>query len=189
MPLPAPPPLQQVSTQTKPQISLPNPDPCAELLLDDTRLSRLAHELARGMYSPETILEQYEITMDEFNSRVVHNQTFMAYYAEARDIWHASTNAAERIKLKSGVIFEEWLREGNRLLHDPLSPMAAKVDLAKFLGRIVGLEPKERAVATGPDRSVSIQINLNHAETGPKTIEIEKVLPAEVTYYTPDDTK
>jgi hypothetical protein len=154
----------------------PDTDPCAGLLLNDTRLSRLAHELARGIYPPEQIIAQYGLSMEVFNERVVHTPIFMAFYAEAHAIWQSSSNAKERVSAKAGVVFEEWLREANRLLHDHASPMAAKVDLGKFLGRIAGFEPKQGGPGEdgSPDKRVSVVINLGHARLHPKVITIEK---------------
>lgn len=152
-----------------------SPDPCDQLLLNDTLLSRLAHELARGIYPPAEVLATYQISEDTFNDRVMNNPSFMAYYAEAYAIWHESTNAPERIRLKSGTMFEDWLREADRLLHDPTSPMAPKVELAKYLSRISGIEPVATQTA-GSDRGVSVTINLGHARISPKTITIEKAI-------------
>lgn len=158
-------------------------DPCSKLLANDTMLSRLAYELAREVYPPADVIPMYGVTIEQFNTQIVNNPTFMTYYAEAHAIWHSSANTKERVSAKAGLVFEEWMREGNRLLHDPNSPMAAKVDLAKFLARIANFEPKE-AKNEGPDRSVSVTINLGHARIAPREIVIEKTLdalPSEVT--------
>lgn len=160
-----------------------SPDPCDQLLLNDTLLSRLAYELARQIYPTDQVLATYHISEETFNARVMNNPAFMVYYAEAYSIWHESSNAVERTRLKSGNMFEDWLREADRLLHDPALSMAPKVELAKYLGRISGMEPAATQ-STGGDRGVSVTINLGHARISPKTITIEKTLtdvPDEVT--------
>lgn len=154
-------------------------DPLALLGLDDTRLSRLANELAREIYSPEDVLKAYGIPELYFNEYISKNTTFCVYYAEAHAIWHSATNTKERVALKAGVLFEESLREGARLLHDPASPMAPKVELMKFLGRIAGFEQADKNV--GADKSISVVINLSHAQLHPKTIEINKTIDGTAT--------
>lgn len=153
-------------------------DPCAQLLMDETMLQRLANELARGLYEPEDVLKLYGLTAELFNQRVKDNKSFMTFYAEGHAIWNASSNAKERVSAKAGVIFEQWMREANRLLHDPSNPLAAKVELAKHFSKIANMEPVREADA-GPNNGVHVTINLDHARIHPQTITIDKVIDAQ----------
>lgn len=153
-------------------------DPCAQLLLDETMLQRLANELARGLYEPEDVLRMYGLTPELFNERVKDNKSFMTFYAEGYAIWNASSNSKERTRSKAGVIYEQWMREANRLLHDPANPMAAKVELAKHFAKLADLEPVREADA-GPSNGVHVTINLDHARIHPQTITIDKVIDAQ----------
>lgn len=159
-------------------------DPCAQLLMDETMLQRLANELARGLYEPEDVLRMYGLTDELFNERVKDNKTFMTFYAEAHAIWHASSNAKERVSAKAGVVFEQWLREANRLMHDPANPMAAKVELGKTLAKLANFEPVREADA-GPGNGVHVTINLDHARIHPQTITIDKVINAQAVEVAP----
>lgn len=159
-------------------------DPCSQLLLDETLLQRLANELARGLYDLEDILKQYGIDALLFNTRVKDNVGFMTFYAEAHAIWNSSSNAKERTRAKAGVIYEQWMREANRLLHDPSNPLAPKVELAKHLAKLADLEPVREAEA-GSGNGVSVTINLGHARIHPQTITIDKVLDAKAVEVTP----
>lgn len=154
------------------------PDPCSQLLLNDTMLQRFANELARGLYDPEDVMKLYGITPEMFAERVKNNPSFMTFYAEGHAIWNASSNAKERIRAKARVISEQWMREANRLLHDPANPMAAKVELAKHFAKIAELEP-ERETEASQGNGVHVTINLDHARLHPKTIHIDKVLDAQ----------
>ena len=160
-------------------------DPCAQLLMDETMLQRLANELARGLYEPEDVLKMYGLTAELFNERVKDNHSFMTFYAEAHAIWHASSNSKERVSAKAGVIFEQWLREANRLMHDPANPMAAKVDLGKTLAKLANFEPVREADA-GPSNGVHVTINLDHARIHPQTITIDKVIDAQAVEVAPE---
>lgn len=160
-------------------------DPCAQLLMDDTMLQRLANELARGLYEPEDVLRMYGLTPELFNERVKDNKSFMTFYAEAHAIWHASSNAKERVSAKAGVVFEQWLREANRLMHDPANPMAAKVELGKTLAKLANFEPVREAEAAAGN-GVHVTINLDHARIHPQTIKIEKVIDAQVVEAAPE---
>lgn len=159
-------------------------DPCAQLLMDETMLQRLANELARGLYEPEDVLKMYNLTAELFNERVKDNMSFMTFYAEAHAIWHASSNAKERVSAKAGVVFEQWLREANRLMHDPANPMAAKVELGKTLAKLANFEPVREADA-GPSNGVHVTINLDHARIHPQTITIDKVIDAQAVEVAP----
>lgn len=159
-------------------------DPCAQLLMDETMLQRLANELARGLYEPEDVLRMYGLTAELFDERVKDNRSFMTFYAEAHAIWHASSNAKERVSAKAGVVFEQWLREANRLMHDPANPMAAKVELGKTLAKLANFEPVREA-ETGPGNGVHVTINLDHARVHPQTITIDKVIDAQAVEVAP----
>jgi hypothetical protein len=109
----------------------------------------------------------------------------MTFYAEAHAVWHASSNAKERVAAKAGIVFEGWLREANRLLHDPSNPMAPKVQLAQTLAKIANFEP-EKQIDAGPSNGVSVTINLNHARVHPQVVKIEKVIEAKAVEVAAD---
>ena len=107
----------------------------------------------------------YGLTAELFNERVKDNHSFMTFYAEAHAIWHASSNSKERVSAKAGVIFEQWLREANRLMHDPANPMAAKVDLGKTLAKLANFEPVREADAVRATASMSRSTSITLGST------------------------
>lgn len=171
-------------------MALPSPaitNPCDVLLRNDTLLSRLAYEIAKDLLPVSQILALYKITEEEFNERIVDNPVFMTFFAEARSVWGSSSNAQQRIAAKAGIQLEQWLVEADRLLHDPNSPMAPKVELAKYLGRIAGVEAvhAERRAEVAGDSRTTVVINLGHAR---QVIEKERtpVLEADFAEVLPN---
>lgn len=165
-------------------------DPCDILLGNDTLLSRLATEIARDLYPIEQVLACYSITQDQYRDQICDHPAFMTFYAEARSIWGAATSAPQRVALKSGILFEQWLEEADKLLHDPNSPMADKVKLGSYLSRLAGFEnvnpppARDGVVGAGAGQAAThVTINLNHG----RKIEIKKdvvdaqLVEAEVT--------
>lgn len=169
---------------------MPDPvNPCADLLADDARLSRLAMELARDIYPAKQIFALFKITEADFAEHISCSPVFMTYYAEAREVWNSSTNAAQRVALKSGILFEQWLETANTMLHDARAPAADRIKLATYLSRLAGFENVHNNPALlereGGSGKSTVIINLGH---GRPQMKIEKVLgddavdvPAEVT--------
>lgn len=157
-------------------------DPTSHLLLDDARLSRLSHEIARNLYPLKVIVGLYGIDEDTFIARVKDHPRFMMYYAEAHAAWNADSNVQTRSAMKSGILFEQWLGEANRLLHDPAIGMAPKVDLAKFLATTAGIAKREGNAQPG-DRTMII-INLPG-----QTVSIDKIVPQQTIEGTSVEVK
>lgn len=163
------------STLLPGELPPPTIDPCADLLCDDTRLSRMAMEFARDLYPAAQILTSYGISEEDFNDRVLNSPPFMRYFAEHKEIWDSSTSTALRVTLKAGAVFEEWLKEANTLMHDRSQPMGPKVELAKELAELAGFKnvhAPQRDHTPADGRSTVI-INLGH---GREKIIIEKMI-------------
>jgi hypothetical protein len=155
----------------------PSVDPCHILLTNDTLLSRLANELARDLYPHKQILACYNITEEQFAESISESPIFMAFYAEARSVWGATTNAPQRVALKAGILFEQWLDEADLILHDPNSPVADKVKLGSYLSRLAGFEnvnppPAKEGGGSGGSGGTAthVTINLGHG----RKIDISK---------------
>lgn len=165
-------------TNARPVLVRPAPpvDPCHILLTNDTLLSRLANELARNLYPFEQVIACYSITKEDFAEKISEHPPFMAYYAEARAVWGSATNQPQRVALKAGIIFEQWLDHADALLHDPNSPVADKVKLGQYLSRLAGFEnvnpppARDSGPGGGGGATTHVTINLGHA----RKIEIKK---------------
>lgn len=161
-----------------------SPNPCATLLADDTKLSRLANELARDLYPFEQVISTYGITPGDFAEKIATSAVFMVYYAEARAVWNSGGNTAQRVALKAGILFEQWLETANTLLHDPNSPMADKVKLGTYLSRLAGFEnvnpppARDGVLGSGGAAPATVIINLNHGRQ--EVITKERIDPLQV---------
>lgn len=144
--------------------------PPIPLQIDETMLSRLAHECARDMYPLETILQTFRIDPAYFQTHIVKHPRFMLFYAEAHALWNSSLNSKERSALKAAVVFEEWIGQANALLHKSDEPLMGKVKLAEFLARVAGID-KDKSSATAPGDRVVVNINLSAAGGGTTTID------------------
>jgi hypothetical protein len=148
-------------------------DPCAKILADDAKLSRLAMEFARDLIPAAQILGSYEISADDFNDKIKDNPVFMRFYAEHAAIWKAETSTALRFTMKAGAIAEDWLKEAHILLHDRSQPLTAKVDLAKKLMDVAGFSEvhSPKGNGAGGGGQTTVVINLGH---GREQIRITK---------------
>lgn len=163
-------------------------------ILSDVFLSRLAYELATTLYDPEIVFQHFGIGSAYFAQYICYNPAFMAYYAEARAVWNSSDNAMHRFTRKAGIVLEDFLTEAHRLLNDPNSPMAPKVTLAQWLGRVAGAEnvhpPVRNALGDGGVATQTVVINLSHGhDKSQKPIVLDnhvtEVLPEQVIPNTP----
>jgi hypothetical protein len=160
--------------------------PPGPLQMNDTDLSRLAHEIARDIYPLEDILRQHNIDATYFRDHVMPHERFRVFYVEAHTLWNSASNAKERSALKSGVMFEEWLSEANRLFHDQTQPLSAKNELMKLIARVAGLDqPDKQQMGIAPGDRVVVNINLSAAgQREPividKTAATVEVLPTQV---------
>lgn len=165
--------------------SILTPQGVPHLPLDDTTLSRLAHEVARNMYPLDDVLKLYKIEPVVFNEMIKDHPRFMQYYAEAYTVWNSASNYRERVALKAGVMSDEFMQEANRLMHDPKEPMAPKVALFQMLNRISGIE-KEKG--TGVQAGERVVLNINFGASGP-VVHFDKAVDAQVveatTHFTP----
>lgn len=151
--------------------------------LDDTTITRLAVEMAREMYTIPEILDRFSIDAEIFRTRVRPHPSFERAYLEARAIWTSSSNARERVQLKAGTLFEDWMAEADQLFHDKSQPLSAKVEMLKTLGKVAGFDHSDKAPTVAPGDRVVVEINLGAAGKVPQstfegtTITIDKVAP------------
>ena len=156
-------------------------------VLDDTCLSRLAYELATSLYTPEQVFSQFGISPQYFADHVCNHPAFIAYYAEARQVWYSTDNSLQRFTKKAGIVLEEFLPELNRLLHDPHAPASAKATFAQWLSKVAGADNVHNA-QRGPTDSGAPTVTINI--TGGPAITVDpnppvEVLPTQVTITQP----
>jgi len=129
------------------------------LPMDETLLNRLAHECARDLYPLSDILTSFKIDATYFEENVRNHPRFMLFYAEAHTLWNSGANFKERSAIKAGIVFEQWLGECDKLMHNPAEPLTAKAKIAELLARVSGIDKDKSAGVTAGERVV-VNINL-----------------------------
>jgi hypothetical protein len=126
----------------------------------------------------ETILKRHDVSDKRWDSIQKHPR-FVELLKASIIEWQSAINTEQRVKVKAATLLEEWLSEANSRLHDNNESLAAKTELAKFLGRLAGMGLNH---ATMGDTGEKISININ---LGADTIKFSKELPAKVIDVTP----
>lgn len=135
----------------------------------DLQLVKLAREIAMDIHPLETILEQYRLSLDEWEI-LKNNGKFQALLKSETEAWGTALNTQERVKLKAAAMIEEWLPELNARLHDIDETLPAKIEGGKMLTRIAGMGLPGQVEGAMPER-FTVTINLG-AQAPP--IEISK---------------
>lgn len=136
----------------------------------------LAREIAMGMQEIDVILQNYKLTAPEWE-RIQRDPHFSEVLCACVVEWNSAVNTEQRIKFKSAVMLEEWLAEANSRLHDKNENLSAKVELAKFLGRLndLGLGTGKGVVEQGEKFSITINLGADD-----KAVKFEKVVAPKV---------
>src|SRR5690606_461848 len=98
----------------------------------DTNMRRVARELAMDIHTLDDILKNCQVPIDEFNVWRAHPK-FLQYLDQYRAEWHSATNTSERVKIKAGVVMEEFMEEAYLNLHDKKLPLNHRVELGKLV--------------------------------------------------------
>jgi len=142
--------------------------------LRDIMLVQLAREIAIDHLSAEEVRKLYSINQEEWDA-ILQNPRFTTLLEQEILAWQSATNTAERTKLKAGAIIEQWLTEGHARLHDQNEALPAKVELAKMISRIAGLDKSDSpSLSTGAGFSVTINLG------GGDKMSFDKNLPSKV---------
>lgn len=134
----------------------------------DVRLIKIAREIAIEHQELDIIFQRYNITQDEWQN-LQNNPRFIQVLRQEIEEWHGATNTHERVKLKAAALIEEWLLEASARLHDQNENLPAKVELAKFLGRLSGMGIQGANIEGGGAEKFSLTINI-----GDKSVKVER---------------
>lgn len=134
----------------------------------DALYFKLAREIAVDLHDIQTILKNNEINQAEWEV-IQRDARFRQILTAAVEAWNRADNTPERVKLKSGVLIEEWLLEANTRIHDKTEGLTAKTEVVKVLARLAGMG--ERATAdAGTGQRFSVTINLGGGGTFAKEV-------------------
>lgn len=138
----------------------------------DTKILRLAREIAVDHDDLETILERHQIEPKDWED-IRRDPRFLQILESEVAAWNSALNTHERTKLKAAALIEEWLPEANARLHDSKENLPAKVELGKLLARIAGMGLNGVGVEGGGAEKFSVTINLG----GDAQLKFTKDLP------------
>jgi hypothetical protein len=151
---------------------------------NDALLIKLAREIAMEINELEDVLKSYSITPEQFE-RIKSNPRFLGILQAEITAWQSALNTDQRIKVKAASMLELWLEEAHARLHDRSESLAAKTELAKFLGRLNNLGVGGANVTGEVGEKFSITINLG----ADNQVKFEKTLPAQVIEHDPTPVK
>lgn len=145
-------------------------------LFGDLTMQKLAREIAADILPLERILEVHGVTSQQWET-IRHNPHFNRLLASEIEAWHSASNTAERVKVKTQAMIEEWLPEAFARLNAPSENLNHKVELAKLIRDLAGMGGRN-VDATGGGERVSISINLGSGD--PIRIEKAPMIEGEV---------
>jgi hypothetical protein len=146
----------------------------------DILLVKLAREIAMDIQPLETILKQYSISPETWET-LKSNGKFQNLLFSETEAWNGALNTHERVKLKAASMLEEFLPELNNRLHDRDEALPAKIEGAKLVTRIAGLG--ERVDAVGGGERFTVTINLGEDAK----LTFDKQLPAKIIDHDPSE--
>lgn len=105
----------------------------------------------------QDILNNCGVSYEEW-MEMQRNPRFIAYLEANVTEWTGSKNTADRVKLKSAVLLEEWLPKLHEEMHGTAASLNAKVEAAKLLAKIAGVDQHEGEAGGGNGFHVTINI-------------------------------
>jgi hypothetical protein len=134
----------------------------------------LARELAMDLNPVDDVLDVLNLSRSQLE-KIKETDVFKRHFEEQVLIWSSSDNAAERVKLKSTILLEEWLPTLNTELSSE-HPLASKVKGGELLMRLAGLNNGPLDASLAGSEKFSITINMG--DGAPRKIETN--LPTQV---------
>lgn len=145
---------------------------------DDVIFVKLARELAMGIHSLDTILQNNQIDQNNWESIQKHPRFLQLLEVES-STWGSALNTHERVKLKSAAMIEEWLPELFVRMHDSNEALNSKIEAGKLVRDLAGFAKGAVGFEGGGER-FSVTINLGadnqikiEKDVTPKVIEAE----------------
>lgn len=142
--------------------------------LEETRLVKLAREIAMDLHPLEKILEVHAVSKEDFE-RLKVTPYFCRLLGAEIGAWQTAGNTQERVKLKAGAMIEEFLPGLYARMIDPKEDLMKAVKAAELATKLAGLGVSE-ARTIDPNDRISITINL-----GEDSKLVYRPVPPEVT--------
>jgi hypothetical protein len=136
----------------------------------ETRMRRLAREIAMDIHDLADILKRYEVSDEEW-LKLGTQRSFKIMLQEEMIRWHSPMNTRERTRVKIEAMIEDALESQFANLIDPKFSDTAKVQLFQALGKIVGYGTEK---SEGPGTGVVFNISI---DKGDHTIQADTTPP------------
>src|SRR5882672_7487606 len=116
----------------KKSISVP-----AKSKFSEADIIAIAREIAMDVRDPATILETYKVTPDDWKV-IQKDKTYLKHVETFTAEWNTLNNTENRVKIKTAVLIESWLPEGNRLIWSGGDSLAVITELVKLFKSLAG---------------------------------------------------
>lgn len=145
----------------------------------EQKLVALAREIAFDLKPLSQILKELSITGEQYNT-IAASPLFKHILSQEIANWGSALNSQERVKLKTQHMIELSLEEFFARLHDPKEPLSAKVELAKLIAKLGGMDQTKQEATTGERFQVTINLGADQKLVIDKPAATHKVIEGEV---------
>jgi len=121
------------------------------------KLAKLARERVHNAKNLDQLLNIFELTKAQFEE-IEKNPDYQRILEHYQIEWNSALSTPQRVQLRSAAWLEDNLDILGTRMADPLTPLTAVVDVAKFFAKTAGIGEKKDETPT-TDRFV-ITINL-----------------------------
>jgi len=112
------------------------------------RYATLAREIAMDVLPLERVLRENNVSQEEWQ-RIQDNPDFNRMLETCMREWNAASSTADRIRVKAAASLELSLASIHREMNSAGSPLGQKVEAAKLMSRLAGLEETVSAAGGG----------------------------------------
>lgn len=141
------------------------------LAVSEDTLVHVAAELAANLRPAADVIKDAGLTTEHFKL-LARTAQFKTVFGEAKRLWHADTNTTERIRAKALMALESMLIQVVRMVNDPETSAAAKLEGVKITTKLAGMEKQD----TSPESGARFSVTINLPGKGSTTIEAERVI-------------
>jgi hypothetical protein len=145
----------------------------------EQKLIALAREIAFDLKPLSQILKELSITGEQYNTIAASN-VFKHILSQEIANWGSALNTQERIKLKTQSMIEMSLEEFHARMHDPKEPLSSKVELAKLIAKLGGIDQSKQEAVAGERFQVTINLGADQKLVIDKPAPTHKVIDGEV---------
>lgn len=132
--------------------------------LDSHKMAKLAGELASATFSPDKVLQKFNLTMEQFRQYVEPNPFFKQAYDAAVIEWHAATSTLKRLKIRSAVGLEQVLPTLLARIDDRAEALPGAVQAATLVAKMAGAGEERQAQGSSERFTISINIGSKKIE-------------------------